>query len=225
MVGMSLKIKLLLLGLVWFPGQAVAAPGDPTTIPELIAAVEATYASATSIRADFVQIQKSGAMGTEDRQHGRLSAERPRKLRVETGPPGLPAQSTMVSNGKTLWIYNARDKQVIEMPELGAGNDMGILLEDLGKLGALYDVTLLPQNPPKPSFTVQLVPKKAGAIKSLQLTLSKQKFLVQNLVLINQMNDVTEMNFTMVRMNQDIPDGEFTFVAPPGVTLTKTGAP
>ncbi len=223
-MGISQKIRPMLLGLVWFALPAAAAPGEPTTIPELISAVEATYASATSIRADFMQIQKSGAMGTEDRQHGRLSAERPRKLRVETGPMGLPVQSTMVSNGKTLWIYNAKDKQVLEMPELGAGNDMGILLEDLGKLGDLYDVSLLPQNPPKPSFTVQLIPKKAGAIKSLQLTLSKQKFLVQNLVMINQMNDVTEMTFTMVRLNQDIPDAEFTFVTPPGVTLTKTGA-
>ena len=37
------------------------------------------------------------------------------------------------------------------------------------------------------------------------------------------MDNVTEMNFTMVLMNKDIPDVEFTFVAPPGVQVVKAG--
>jgi outer membrane lipoprotein-sorting protein len=70
---------------------------------------------------------------------------------------------------------------------------------------------------------VKLVPKKPGAFKSVQLTLSKQKYVVQDLVLVNQLDDVTTMNFTTVRMNGDVPDSEFTFVAPPGVTVVKNG--
>jgi outer membrane lipoprotein-sorting protein len=225
-VGIVRKFTALLLGLALFAPMASASPDNPS-VSELVSAVEATYGTATSIRAEFTQVQHSTAMGTDIKQHGRIAAERPRKLRVETGEIGQPIQQTMVSDGKTLRIYNAKEKQLTEMPEMGDGGGMGadVLLGDLGRIGELFDVTILPQTPStKPSYTVQLVPKQPGAVKSLKLTFSKQKYVVQDLVIVNQMDDVTTMNFTMVRMNQDIPETEFTLVPPPGVNVVKNGA-
>jgi outer membrane lipoprotein carrier protein len=223
---MKRTFTALILGLALLaPAVGKAGSAEPSNVTELISAVEATYGSASSIRADFTQVQKSVATGTETRSHGHLSAERPRKLRIESGEMGQPIQQTIVSDGKTLWVYTTKDKQVIQMPETGDSNGMGILLEDLGKIGQLFDVTLVPQVPAtKPSYTVQLVPKTPGAFKSVKLTMSKQKYVVQDLEIVNQMDDVTQMSFTMVRMNQDIPDTEFNFVAPPGTNVVKTGA-
>ncbi|MES2638237.1 MAG: outer membrane lipoprotein carrier protein LolA [Myxococcota bacterium] len=229
---MSKKFTALLLGLALTVPVARANPtpapaGTPTqaaapaTLPEVIEAVEQIYGTATSIRAEFTQVDRSKAMGTEVRQRGKIALERPRKMRVDMG---FPVTQTYVSDGKTMWIYIAKDKQVTVMPELSGGSGMEFLLEDLGRLGELFNVTLLPEKPGKASVTVQLVPKTPGAFKSIQLTLSKQKYVLQDLVLVNQLDDVTEMNFTAVRMNQDIPDAEFTFVAPPGVKVVKTGA-
>ncbi|MDP2306385.1 MAG: outer membrane lipoprotein carrier protein LolA [Pseudomonadota bacterium] len=226
------KFTTLLLGLAltaplgWANPTASPPPAAnqvtaPVTLSEVISAVEQTYGTATSIRAEFVQVDRSKAMGTEVRQRGKIALERPRKMRVDMG---FPVTHTYVSDGKTMSIYVAKDKQVTMMPELDGGAGMGVLLEDLGKLSELFNVTLLPEKPGKPSITVQLVPKQPGAFKSLLLTLSKQKYVLQDLVLVNQLDDVTEMNFTAVRMNQDIPDAEFTFVAPPGVKVVKTGA-
>ncbi len=219
----SRKFAALFLGLALAaPVAAQASPENPATVTELIDAVEATYGGATSIRAEFLQIDRSKSLGTEVRQRGRIALERPRKMRVEMG---FPVTQTLVSDGKTMWAYSVKDKQVYQQPELGNSGGMGILLEDLSKLGDLFDVTLLPEQPGKPqSVTVKLVPKQPGAFKSLQLTLSKQKYVLQELVLINQLDDVTEMTFTAVVMNKDIPDAEFTFVAPPGVKVVKAGA-
>lgn len=213
------------------PTPAANQATSPVAVTEVIKAVEQTYGTATSIRAEFMQIDRSKAIGTEVRQHGKLALERPKKMRVEMG---FPVTQTYVSDGKTMWIYVAKDKQVTVMPEIGGSAGMGVLLEDLGRLGELFHVTLvpeklvpeklLPEKLGKPSVTVQLVPKQPGAFKSLRLTLSKQKYVLQDLVLVNQLDDVTEMNFTAVRMNQDIPDAEFTFVAPPGVKVVKPGA-
>lgn len=211
----------LLLGLALASPLASASPEQPATVSELIDAVEATYSGATSIRAEFLQVDKSRSLGTEVRQRGRIAIERPRKVRVEMG---FPMTQTYVSDGTTMWAYSVKDKQVFESPELGGGGGMGILLEDLSKLGELFDVTMLPEVPGKPSVTVKLVPKKPGAFKSLQLTLSKQKYVLQDLVLVNQLDDVTQMTFSAVTMNKDIPDVEFTFVAPPGVKTVKAGA-
>lgn len=225
---MSKKFTALILGLalaapVVHANPAVATTttttASPRSVTELVDAVEATYAGATSIRADFLQVDKSKALGTEIRQRGRILLERPRKVRVDMG---LPVTQTYVSDGTTQWAYSVKDKQVYQSQDLGGSGGMGILLEDLSRLGDLFDVTILPETPEtKQSVVVKLVPKQPGAFKSLQLTLSKQKYGLQELVLVNQMDDVTQMTFTNVVMNKDIPDAEFSFVAPPGVKVVK----
>lgn len=215
------KFTALFLGMVLLAPMASASPENPANLTELVDAVEATYGGATSIRAEFVQVDKSASLGTEVRQRGRIAIERPRKVRVDMG---LPVTQTYVSNGKTMWAYSVADKQVFESPELGGGGGMGILLEDLSKIGDLFDVTLLPAVAGKDSVSIRLVPKQPGAFKSLQLTLTKQKYVLKELVLVNQLDDVTQMTFSAVTMNKDIPDAEFNFVTPVGVKTVKTGA-
>lgn len=201
------------------PPTPASTSGAQPTVADVVAGVKATYKSASSVRADFTQVVRSVAMGTEDRQRGKIAFEQPRKIRVEMGQP---ISAVFVSDGRTLWSYSVKDKQVLETPELGTGS-MGISLDDLGRIDELFNVTLLPERPSKPGHTVQLTPRQAGAFKSLQLTVSKQKYVLQDLVLVDQMDNVTEMNFTMVRLNGDIPDSDFVFVAPPGVQVIKAG--
>lgn len=219
-MGVRRWILTLCLGFSLAVPVVHAAPQSYATTGELVVAVKETYKNTSSVRAEFVQVVRNKAMGTEDRQRGRISFERPRKVRVEMG---LPVQQVFVSDGKTLWAYNVRDKQVMETPDLGSGSaSVGLPIEELGRIDELFDVTLLPDKGARPSYTVQLVPKKQGPFKSMRLTLSKSLTL-QDLVLVDQLDNVTEMNFSMVRMNQDIPDTEFTFVAPPGVQVIKAG--
>lgn len=221
-MGVRRFFAALCLGLALAVPVAHASPQSPENVTELVAAVKDTYSNATSVRADFVQVVRNKALGTEDRQRGRLAFEKPRKVRVEMG---FPVQQIFVSDGKTLWAYSVKDKQAMQTPDLGdASAGVGIPIEDLARIDELFTVKLLPEKPQKPSYTVELVPKKPGPFKSMQLTVSKNKYVLQDLVLVDQMDNVTEMSFTMVRMNQDIPDSEFTFVAPAGVQVIKTGS-
>lgn len=218
MAGWQRIVACLVVLVGWIPAVS-ASPDDPKTVAELVAAVEGVYASATSVRADFTQIVRNAAMGTEDRQRGRIALERPRKVRVELG---TPVTSSVVSDGKTLWIYSALNKSVVETPELGVGGNMGALLDDLSHLDELFVVTILEEKPQKPGHTVRLVPRQAGPYKAIEVRVSKQKYVLQELVLVDQLDNQMEMNFTNVRMNQDVPDAEFTFVVPAGVQVVRT---
>jgi outer membrane lipoprotein-sorting protein len=121
-----------------------------------------------------------------------------------------------------MWLYTADAKQVIEQKELGSSSGVEQLIDNLSNLGSLFDVTVAPpSNPPRAVHVVTLKPKQAGAVKSLELTVTKQKYQLQELVLVDQADGVTRMSFTLVRTNIDIPDIEFTFKAPPGVTVVK----
>ncbi len=202
------------------PGVAAA---ETVAAADVVAGVKAAYKDVQSIRADFTQVRRDAITKAEDKQRGKLSLKRPRKMRFEFTHP---KPSLFVTDGQTLWIYNPEIKQVIEQPDLGGGGGMGVLLDDLSRLDEMFIVTLLPEEKgPRPDYVLDLVARQPSAFKSLQLTLSKQKFLLQDLVLTDSMNNVTELHFSSVRLNSDVADSEFTFVAPPGSQVVKAGGP
>jgi outer membrane lipoprotein carrier protein len=227
----ALAVSVMSAGVIALPASAgtgattpsTTAPGttgtEPTTVDALVAAVQATYKGVNSIRAEFTQTAKNPMTGVEEKQRGRIALARPRKMRVEFG---LPVKQAVVSDGATQWLYSADQKQVIVQRDLGGASGVSELIDNLGHLSDLFDVTLLPPaSPPKPVHMVTLKPKKAGALKSLELTMTKQKYLLQDLILVDPTDSVTRMTFTGVRMNVVIPDSEFTFTAPPGTAVVQ----
>ncbi len=196
------------------PPAAAAATPEATAV---VAALKSTYKSTSSVRAEFTQVVRNTAMGTEDRQKGRISFEQPKKIRVEMG---APTTAVFISDGHTFWSYSVKDKQAFEAPELGGGS-VGLSLEDLSRIDELFDVAVLPEKPGAVTHTLRLSPKQAGAFKALELTVTKQKYVLQSLLLVDQMDNETSLSFTAVRLGEDIPDKEFAFVAPPGVQVIK----
>lgn len=202
------------------PAPALAGPAtEPTTLSEIIAAVQKTYAGVTAIRSDFQQTVKNPVTGLEEKQRGRIQLERPRKMRIELG---LPLSNAVVSDGSTIWIYSAAPKQVIVQKVLGSGSAVETLIDDLGRLSELFEVTLMPASvPPKPVHQLALKPRAAGGMKSLELTVKKASYLLQDLNMTDPTGAVVKMNFTGMILGGDVPDALFTFKAPPGVTVVQ----
>lgn len=207
-----------LLALILGLSLASASPARADTPPvsQIVSEVQTTYQGVTSVRANFLQTIKNPLTGKEEKKSGRIMLERPRKMRIEVG---LPLESAVVSDGATLWIYAAQQKQVIVQKETSTGGGMGVLLDDLGRLSEMFTVTVAPETTPKTTYTVTLVPKTAGQYKSVQLTLTKQRYVLQQLVLVDQMDGRTVMDFSGVMMGGDVPDSTFSFKAPTGTTV------
>lgn len=197
-----------------------AGPPPPPTVADVVSGVQKTYSGIQSVRADYVQIAKNPMTGLEEKSHGHIAVERPRKYRMDYGPLGLPFNAAVVSDGATMWVYNAAQKQVIVQKEIGAGGPLDLLINDLGRVAEVFDVALVPETqPPKPTITIHLTPKQPGPFKSADVTLTRQKYLLQGLKLTDQAAGVTDMNFSLVFLNGDVPDAEFTFKPPPGVSV------
>lgn len=216
-VSRSLAAAALLASLVLPAVVSAAPPAEPKTLPELISAVQATYKGVSAVRSDFLQSTKNPATGVEYKESGRILLERPRKYRMEMG---LPLSSAVVSDGTTMWVYAAAAKQVTVQKELGTGAGPVQLIDDLGRLAELFDATLLPPTtPPKPVYQLALKPKTPGAYKQIDLTLKKQTYLLQELGLTTSTGDFVKLTFTGMVLGGDIPDTQFAFKAPPGVTV------
>jgi outer membrane lipoprotein carrier protein len=197
---------------------ATAAPAAPTP-QQVIAEVKAAYAGTNSLRAEFVQVVKSKATGKEVREKGRIEMERPRKLRVEMG---TPTQQLMVTDGTSMWVYSVKDKVAAQMPDLGQASSAGVVLEDLSRIDEVFNVEIVPGKNDR-HVVARLTPRQAGPFASLVLTFNRKKYELDALQLTSAMGDVTEMRFNGVRTNQDIPDANFTFTPPAGVSVTKAG--
>ena len=197
---------------------SAAPPAEPKDVGELVAAVQQTYGGITAMRADFMQTSKNAMTGAEEKVHGHIALERPRKYRIEQG---VPASVVIVGDGTTQWLFQAAQKQVIVQKQLGDGGMAG-LVDNLGHLGELFDATLAPPTtPPKPVFQLKLVPKTPGAAKQLDLTIKKGNYLLQELDVTDATGGLTQMNFTGVILGGDVPDAQFTFKAPPGVSVVQ----
>lgn len=211
---LSALVLIIALG----AAPSVAHAGTPTTVSELITEVQSTYQSVKSLRANFVQTIHNPITGQDEKKSGRIAMERPYKVRIEVG---TPMESAVVSDGSTLWIYAAAQKQVIVEKEVSGGSGMTALLDNLGRLSELFNVSMSPDM--NTQYTVTLTPKTAGQYKSLQLNLTKQGYRLSRMVLVDQMDTRTVMDFNSVMMNADVPDTLFTFKAPVGTTVIDAG--
>ncbi len=215
-----IRIGYLVFALVGFSLVAEAAPDGPENQTELVEELEKTYESVTSVKADFEQVQRS-VMG-EVRQKGQVTIKRPMKARWEFL---APSASVMVTNGQTVWVYTPATQQVIETTNIGKGDGVMQLLDDLGKLEELFDVTRFeqPGEGEGRRYLIELVPKKANNYKRIVVEFTRKELKLHRVVVVDAMDGEIELTFSHVKYNEPMLDSEFEFEAPEDAQVIKGG--
>jgi outer membrane lipoprotein carrier protein len=117
----SLFRKFSLAMLVFCIGGAglAAAAGDDATLSKILDGLENRYAG-PGFSAKFFQESMLKAMQISDTAEGKLTVKRPGKMRWEYT---IPDVQTVVSDGRTMWIYRPADNQVMvgKAPSFFAG--------------------------------------------------------------------------------------------------------
>ena len=199
------------------------AHADNTDVDKVIQGVEAAYKDVKTLRADFVQITRSKAMGDETKQRGKVLLKRPKMMHWSFTQP---AGKLFVTNGEKMWVWSAPENQVIISSGLGGGNTgMSQLLDDLNRLGDLFEVELLPESGKGGSLLLALKPKEAAGFQSLKLQLADKTYLVQSVVMIDAFGNEVDLRFNQVRTNVELADSEFTFDVPKGAQVLNADGP
>jgi outer membrane lipoprotein carrier protein len=203
----------------------VAATTDSPAVADVVSGVETTYKGVESIRADFVQVTRSAALGGEQKQKGRMVLKRPRKMRWEF--QGNDA-SLFVTDGATMWVYSPAQNQVVVTREVGVNNDGAVaLLGGLDQLDELFQVTLLENEsgPEKRTHVLELVPRKpTAAFKKLRITVDRKKYTLERLVWTDAFDNQVDLSFSQVKLNPVVSDTEFVFQVPSGANVIDSGA-
>jgi len=222
------RIKTLALWLVFAClslGSSSALAVDPKTSEEAVAALESFYTNVQSMQANFVQITRSSSMGTEEEQRGRLVLKRPRKMRWDFTRPD---KRLFVTDGQQMWIHSPEDNQVIHYKDVSGMSSGGIdsLLAEMDKLSESYTVVLdlKPKAASLGHFALWLTPKGEAPFKSLYLEVSKRKLTLKRVRVIDTFDNETELRFSGVKVNAEVPENLFQFVAPAGAELIQPDA-
>jgi outer membrane lipoprotein carrier protein len=219
------------VGTVQVAGTAEAADTPSSASASLVPGldetalrVQKTYEETRDLTARFTQESTSAALGRSQTAEGRVAVRKPGKMRWDyEGKSGKPGQ-VLVSDGKTLWIYNPEDRSVIKS-EIGGALERTPLafLMGLGELTRDFEVSRPPADLVlgRPGDVVlALTPKAAiAALQHLYLAVDPKRALVTAALIVDPFGNRTRLAFEDIRTNSGVPESRFAFTVPPGVQV------
>ncbi|MGD9008990.1 MAG: outer membrane lipoprotein chaperone LolA [Desulfobacteraceae bacterium] len=219
----ALRISGLILLALCLGWQSAAAADDAALIQKILGGIEKRYAG-KGFRAKFFQESMLKAMMISDTAEGRLIVKRPGKMRWEYL---IPDEQTIITDGKSMWIYRPADKQVMvgKAPEFFSGGKGAGFLSDIRQIRKSFDVQLQKSKSPD-HFRLRLLPKSPTAdLADIILSVNRSDFLVQQVLTYNSYGDETRIEFSEYQFNQNPKDSLFTFIIPDGIDVVQIDQP
>lgn len=182
--------------------------------------VQQHYDGIRDLRARFRQTTERASLGGSPA--GRLEA----RGEVVLAKPGRmrwsyeePAPSLVVSDGKTLWIYDPPAKEVQEMP-LGPGFLSGAALQFLMGEGRLLDeFSVVARGCGAPEIELLLSPRRDSYYERLELAADAKTGAVRRTAVVDLLGNRTTVSFDDLRANTGPDPALFRFVPPADVRV------
>lgn len=106
-------------------GLALPQPGSGGSAEAVVRRVEARLAQASDLTASFTQSYRSGLLGRELVEHGRLYVKRPGRMLWEYQKP---ERKTFLADGDRYYFYVPEDRQVVVQERAGQRSVPALLL-------------------------------------------------------------------------------------------------
>jgi outer membrane lipoprotein carrier protein len=191
----------------------------------LVERATAAYASARTLRAEFIQTLTNPRTGNVMRSRGEFLQRGAQQFAFRFSEP---ADDRIVADGDVLWIYlpSTAKGQVLKVPRAaGAGLDLAAsVLRDPRTRYRVEsgDESLIDGRTVR---AVRLTPRTDDApFAKATLWVDTRDALIRRAELTEQSGLVRLLDFTSVRTGVELPAGSFTFTPPPGVRVIDQAA-
>lgn len=204
---------------------AVAAPSAPDEAAALAARVQRRYDQTATLSGRFVQEVSLGASGRVLRTEGTMHFRKPGEMRWEY--EGAEPQ-TLVADGKTLWIHQPLDEQVLRAPLAQAFESTTPVsfLFGVARLESDFEARQL-EPAEDGSLRLGLTPRAGdAAVGGLVLEVDPETSDLRAAVVKDVLGNATRVELVGIRRNLVLDDALFRFQRPPGTdVLEAPGAP
>jgi len=221
------KALLLLLATAWLLIPGFAHPASTgLASQDILNEIQKRYEGTNDFEATFVQEYIGKVMKRPQKGEGKVYFKKKGMMRWDYRMP----DQKLISNGQTLWFYQAEDKQVFvsevskvirEKTPLAFLSGQGELTRDF-ELLSLNDVSSEKEN----NVVIDLAPKEANSgVSKLTLTVDKKSFLVVQADVFDPLGNVTRTRFSDMKTNVGLQNSFFNFTIPPGTEILKFQEP
>jgi outer membrane lipoprotein carrier protein len=193
---------------------AGAARDDPIA-RRVVERLEEVNARASGLVARFVQSYRSGLLGREVVEKGRVSIKRPGRMRWEYDSP---ERKLFISDGKTFYFYVPEDHQVIVQKQ---DDQRSLAVRLLSGEGGLLDEFRATLDEPLEAgvLRVRLVPRREDANLERAFVDVEPSGRLRSILVEDVQGGRTSFRFEDVRETANLPDSLFRFEIPPGVEV------
>ena len=207
-------INLFILSLftLVFVNKGVFSQDEDITAQDIIKNVQNTYKDIDDAKASFSQTLKYGKSKAQTTS-GTLYIKKENKYRIEAG------SQIIVTDGTTSWSYNSNKKQVIIDNYKETGNTFSPnkylfqypenFYSDLSGTETLNG---------KDVYLLKLKPREGGYVKSAQLWVGKDDWLIKKIYISTDESTIT-YNVKNIQLNPGLSNSKFTFTPPAGVEV------
>jgi outer membrane lipoprotein carrier protein len=205
------------------PTVNASQPAPKPKLPKELKEVEAKYAKAGSIEAQFEQITESATMKQKKRSSGVIQIKIPDKLRWETTAPD---KSLLVSDGKRFWFYTPPfdeedEGQLIERKGSDVRSKMASALMSaaFSRAQRRHGLKIIKRD--QSHYT--LIPRKgsAGTVVEAKIEIDLVEKIIKKVILFHKDGNVAEINLIKVDLGKPMEDSLFVFTPPPRTEITK----
>lgn len=184
--------------------------------------IQESYAATKTLRAEFKQATSSKMSGRERLGAGTMVLVKPGLMRWDYSAPD---QQVFVCDGEQISMYFAKEKQMMVTPAkdylesdvtYAFFTGKGDILRDFVVAGPEEEDLTQPQE----NYELRLTPKQGHPqIDFLSLWVNRKSFLMTRLKVTDKFGTVTDLTFSKLTTNQQVPAATFHFTPPKGTEI------
>ncbi len=202
---------------------AAAQNAQPTPdVATAVASVQGFYNRTTTFSADFTQQYLAKAYNTTKTSSGHVIFSKPGKMDWEYTDP---KDNRIVSDGSTLRVYEAANKQMYEQTVSQSQYPAALsFLTGQGSLSSNFDFQVLPgaQLQYTGGYVLVGTPKTATpAYTKVLFYVDAQTSQVLRVLILDGQQNRNRFDFTNAQVNTNVDATKFTFTPPSGTTIVK----
>ena len=211
---MNLLHKILtLFTLLILPGTLFAESSEQQALD----AIQQQYETVSTFEADFTQRSYVKMMNQTQSVQGKVKIKKPGKMKWVYGAPDT---QILISDGKNLWLDVPEEEQATKVPveSIYSSNTPALFLAGKGKLTQSFNVESVSEE--NQNILVTLVPKsEEQGLARLILQADKKNYQITGSTVYDKLGNKTEIRFSRIRINREIPEEQFQLKTPPGVEI------
>ncbi len=203
------------------PVVAPASPNGALTADQVAQRIQEFYDRTSDFQADFTQVSVNRLYGQEQRS-GRVIFRKPGRMRWNYS---APHNDVIVSNGTTLWAYQADERQAIQQTLTQSQMPTALaFLTGVGRLSDSFTFRLLDatQFQYPSGYVLELRPTTPQpTYERIVFYVDRATFQVARTVVIDAQGNRNQFTFQHPQVNLNVPETTFNWSPPAGTSIVR----